>query len=279
MNKLKKLFTEYEMTWKRLIIFSIVCGVYTALVLLIPGINSTALKEIGIGYECWFILAIFVVSNCRDWKDAAIKCFVFFLISQPLCFLIQSMVIGRNLLREYYLPWFIRTLFTPFGGAVAYQIKRDDMAGALVLAVAGAFVSIIGLDFFIKSLGSYNFTYSIYGIMLIVSAVILGFVFCSSKKNRLVYLVAIILSTLVFASYILFYKGTGGRYEYDLSHENWEIEDASFENMIISIEDDALKIEYFANNAHGKVKIINENNEEKTIVFRIEKGNLTVEDE
>ena len=89
MDKIKRFFGNYNLTWKRLIIFSVIVAVYTATVLLLPVINKTAIKEIGVGFECWFLLAIFIVSNCKNYKEAAIKCFVFFLISQPLIFILM----------------------------------------------------------------------------------------------------------------------------------------------------------------------------------------------
>ena len=132
----KKLFGGIKMTWPRLIIFAVISGIVTGLVaLLVPEGNSV--RQIAVTLEAWIVLAIIIVVNCDKPLEAACKTFVYFLISQPLVYLIQvpfhSMGWG---LFGYYKYWFCWTLATFPGAFIAWYIKRDDWLGAVIHAVA-----------------------------------------------------------------------------------------------------------------------------------------------
>ncbi len=276
MSVLKKIFGQIEMTWKRLIIFSVVCGAYSAAVLLIPGVSSTALTEIDTGYECWFILAIFVVSNCKDTKDAALKCFVFFLISQPLIYLIQSPFMHENLLVSYYKPWFIQTLLTLPGGAIAYQIKKDNWISTLILAIAGAFISFSGAAFLIGSFNPLRISYTIYGLFLISTAVILGMIFCTDKKKRLVYIAIVLILGITVGLSAAKRQLNPKEYEQELSDEQWRLASCSFNNLNAEVNDNMLKITYYGNNSSGELTLINNKGEELHYTVKVENGQLIV---
>ena len=133
---LKKLFGGLKMTWPRLIVFAVISGIVTSLIaLLVPEGNS--IKQIAVTFEAWIVLAIIIVVNCEKPLEAACKTFVYFLISQPLVYLIQvpfsSMGWG---LFGYYRYWFFWTLATFPGAFIAWYIKRDDWIGAVIHSVA-----------------------------------------------------------------------------------------------------------------------------------------------
>ena len=88
-NKLThKVFGGLKMTWPRVIIFAVIMGVYTALcALLAPDGNS--FHDIAVVMSPWVLPALIVILNCKTPWEAAAKVFVFFLISQPLVYLIQ----------------------------------------------------------------------------------------------------------------------------------------------------------------------------------------------
>ena len=87
-KSLKKLFGGLKMTWPRLILFAVVSGIVTGLIaLLVPEGNS--IRQIAVTFEAWIVLAIIIVVNCEKPLEAACKTFVYFLISQPLVYLIQ----------------------------------------------------------------------------------------------------------------------------------------------------------------------------------------------
>ena len=133
---MKKLFGGLKMTWPRLILFAVVSGIVTALIaLLVPEGNS--IKQIAVTFEAWIVLAIIIVVNCEKPLEAACKTFVYFLISQPLVYLIQVPFskLGWGLF-GYYRYWFYWTLATFPGGFIAWHIKRDDWIGAVIHSVA-----------------------------------------------------------------------------------------------------------------------------------------------
>lgn len=86
---MKKLFGEIDFTWKKLIVFAILAGVYTAVMALIPITKDTSFRDIAIHFEVWILFGIIIICNSKSSKDSALKCFIFFLISQPLVYLLQ----------------------------------------------------------------------------------------------------------------------------------------------------------------------------------------------
>lgn len=152
---LKKIFGGIDMTWKRVIIFAIIAGVYTALMaMLVPDGNS--FHDIAVLPEAWVLLAILIIVNCKTPLDAALKTFVFFLISQPLVYLIQvpfnSMGWG---LFGYYKYWFMVTLATFPGAFVAWFIKKDKWYSGVILSVATVLLVWIGVDYAKQCLTSF----------------------------------------------------------------------------------------------------------------------------
>ncbi|MCF0150174.1 MAG: hypothetical protein HUJ80_02045, partial [Firmicutes bacterium] len=90
MNTMKKIFGGIEMTWLRVILFAVFTAVITAALLLLPVFSDSPLRLMGVQYDWWILFAIFLISNCKKPLEAGLKCFVFFLISQPLIYLLQQ---------------------------------------------------------------------------------------------------------------------------------------------------------------------------------------------
>ena len=153
----KKIFGGLKMTWPRLIIFAVISGIVTALIaLLVPEGNS--IRQIAVTFEVWIVLAVIIVVNCEKPLEAACKTFVYFLISQPLVYLIQvpfsSMGWG---LFGYYRYWFCWTLATFPGAFIAWYIKRDDWIGAVIHSVALVALIWFGAGYLKQLIG--NFPY------------------------------------------------------------------------------------------------------------------------
>ena len=81
MKKLNKLFGSIDLTWKKLITFAIIAGVYTGVMAILPIAKDTSFADITISFEVWILFGIFIIMNSKSAKDSALKCFVFFLIS------------------------------------------------------------------------------------------------------------------------------------------------------------------------------------------------------
>jgi len=131
---MKKLFGGINLTWTKVIILAIIAGVYTALMAIIPALRYSSFITITATMEVWIFFGILIIMNSKSNKDSALKCFVFFLISQPLVYLIQ--VPFSNLgwqLFVYYKYWFIWTILCLPMGYIGYYMKKDKWWGYLIL--------------------------------------------------------------------------------------------------------------------------------------------------
>lgn len=133
-NVFNKIFGGIELTWLKLIIGAIVAGVITAVFAIFPVFKYTSFITITVTFEVWVFIGIFIIMNSKSNLDSALKCFVFFLISQPLVYLIQvpfsSMGFG---LLGYYKFWFGWTILCFPMGFIGYYMKKDKWWGYLIL--------------------------------------------------------------------------------------------------------------------------------------------------
>ncbi len=108
---IKKKFGGIHLTWLKLITAAVIAGIFTGLMALVPALHDTSFHTIAVTLEVWILFGILIIMNSRSNLDAALKCFVFFLISQPLVYLIQVPFspLGWQLF-GYYQFWFIWTL-------------------------------------------------------------------------------------------------------------------------------------------------------------------------
>ncbi len=134
MKLIKKVFGGIELTWPKLIVFAVLAGVYTAVMAIIPALHYTSFHTIVVTFEVWILFGIVIIMNSKSNLDAALKCFVFFLISQPLVYLIQVPFsrLGWALF-GYYRTWFIWTLLCFPMGFIGYYIKKGKWWGYLIL--------------------------------------------------------------------------------------------------------------------------------------------------
>ncbi len=131
---MKKKFGELNISWKTIIISAILVAIYTALMAIIPALEYTSFHSIVVTFEVWILFGIIIIMNSKSNKESALKCFVFFLISQPLIYLLQVPFsrLGWQLL-GYYRTWFIWTLLCLPMGYIGYYIKKDKWWGYLIL--------------------------------------------------------------------------------------------------------------------------------------------------
>ena len=139
---MKKLFGGINLTWLKLVIFAIIAGVYTAIIAMIPELVFTSFNTITVSFEVWIFFGIIIIMNSKSNLDSALKCFVFFLISQPLVYIVQDLVNGSELLRTYYRFWVIWTVACFPMGYIGYYMKKDKWWGYLILLPMILFVGI-----------------------------------------------------------------------------------------------------------------------------------------
>ena len=135
------------MSWPRVILAAVLAGVVTALAaMFVPDGNS--FHEIAVMPEAWVLFAILIIVNCEKPLEAALKTFVFFLISQPLVYLIQVPFnsLGWQLF-GYYRYWFMVTLLTFPGAYIGWFIKKDNLLSGLILSVMLALLAVLGTGY------------------------------------------------------------------------------------------------------------------------------------
>lgn len=129
------LFGGIEMTWKRLLLLSVAAGVISGGLLCIPVLDDTSLTDNGASYEWWIFLAIVIITNCKKPLEAACKTFVFFLISQPLIYLVQVPFCWLHWgIFAYYPPWFVQTLLTFPGAFLGWLVTKKKWYSLLILS-------------------------------------------------------------------------------------------------------------------------------------------------
>jgi len=134
MEKVKKLFGGIDLSWKKLIIFAIITAVYTATMAIFPITADTSFRDIAATLEWWILFGVIIICNSKSNLDSALKCFAFFLVSQPLIYLLQVPFSwqGWNLF-SYYNYWFVVTLLTFPMGYIGYYIKKDNILSVIIL--------------------------------------------------------------------------------------------------------------------------------------------------
>lgn len=197
---MKKLFGYLKMSWLAVIIFAVIAGVYTGAVLLVPALEGTSFQDIGIYLEWWVIFAVIIVVNCHKGWDAALKCFVFFLISQPLVYLTQ-IVFGSldfDMAKSYYLGrWLPITFLTLPGGFIAYHCKKQNALGGIILGLGNTIELVFGMYYLRNAIS--NFPHHLLSACVCFAAVII-MTLCiqKEKKNRLIaFLLPVALAALL----------------------------------------------------------------------------------
>ena len=205
---IRKPFGGFEMTWKRLIIFAVLAGIYTALMaILVPDGNS--FHDIAVTVEAWVLLAIIVIANCKKPLEAAIKTFVFFLISQPLVYLLQVPfnAYGWGIF-AYYPYWFKITLLTFPGAFVGWYIKKDNIVAGIIFSVAAAILIMTGVGY-VSGFPHYFPNHLLSAIYCFAIVPVMTYGLFSKKESRItVFLLSI--ATLVAAMILI---GDGKMYE------------------------------------------------------------------
>ncbi len=193
---MKRLFSDLNMTWLKVILFAIVAGVYTGAVMLIPFLKDTSFQDIGISYEWWIIFAVIIVVNCKKCWEAMLKCFVFFLISQPLIYAVEviSGHLAFNLACNYYLHiWLPMTLLTLPGGLIAYFCNKQNILGGIILGIANAMELVLAMSYFGMAINHFP-NHLLSGVVCIASIFVMTLSILKEIKYRVVaFMVPVVL--------------------------------------------------------------------------------------
>lgn len=217
MEKIRKAFGGLSMTWPRVILFAIITAVYTALINQVPFLDDTSFRDIAINFECWILFAMLIITNCDKWWEASLKCFVFFLISQPLIYLIEVPFnsMGWQLF-QYYGYWAKLTLLTLPGAAIAFQVKRKDWLSVVVLAVATSFLSWMCIKYLRTATSDFPH-HLLSGLFCIALALVLILALLDKRPHLIVSL--LIVAAVIVAT--VFITGRGRTADVYLGEGSW----------------------------------------------------------
>ena len=201
---MKKLFGGLNLTWPKLIIFAVIAGVYTGVMALLPITTDTSFADISITFEWWVLFGILIIVNSKSPLDSGLKCLVFFLISQPLVYLVQVPynAFGWGIFR-YYPGWFVWTLFTFPMGFIGWYMKKDKWWGLLILTPILIFVGYHYLSFLWET-RTYFPNHLLSAIFCAVTVILYPLFIFKDRRIRLVGLaislaIVLVMSVLGFA--------------------------------------------------------------------------------
>lgn len=245
MDTMNKLFFKTKPTWKRVILFAAATAVLTALMMILPFTADTSFRQIGVTFECWILFALLIILNCETPLEAGLKTFVFFLISQPLIYLLEVPFSWQGWgLFQYYGRWFVWTVLCFPGAILAWFTKKDKWYSALILSAATGFLAYSAVDY-AKSCLRRPPHYLIAAIFCAVLAVFLIFLILKSQKNRIIAgAVTLAVAAGLVILPMLSGAGTGASMTYDLPEGEWEIvkEEGSVGTVRISETDASVLI-------------------------------------
>ena len=234
MSGIKDWFLNQNMSWIKVIIMAVITAVITAVLNLIPSLSDTSFQDIAINLDCWILFAVFIIVNCEKWWEASLKTFTFFLISQPLIYLIEVPFVALGFgLFQYYKYWFMITILTLPGAAIAFLLKRGSWISVVVLSVATGFLSYMMAHYF-WSVNAHFPHHLLSLIFCIALSVFFIFVFLEKKIHRVV---GIIVVAVDFSISVFLLKPIM-TYKIYLPEGNWryDVEDDSL--VEIGDEDD-----------------------------------------
>lgn len=199
MNKLKKIFFEVNLTWPKVILYSVICGVITGVIALIDVLDRTSIHNIAVCFEMWIFLAMFIILNSKKPLEAGLKTFVFFLISQPLCYLVQvPFYRGGFQIFMYYPYWAKLTLLTFPGAMIAWFVKKENILSIIILSVAIFLLDMELCMHFSTLIKSFPYQLLAVGFIIFEIIAFISMIFKNKKKRNIVYIITLILLVISY---------------------------------------------------------------------------------
>ena len=219
------------MTWPRVILFALITAVVTGVIMQVPALNKTSLHNMGESFEVWILFAVIICSNCKKPLEAALKTFVFFLISQPLIYLVEWPMLHR-FPWDFYKFWFILTLLTLPGGFVAWYVRKKNTLSAVILAVPCSYLAYFAVLTLVKAIQNNRLPLQLGAVIFCIAQIILYLaVFLPEKKDKFICLGISVIAAFVLNFNLLFGK-LDGQFNFDL--------DGVTENSTYVMEDPTL---------------------------------------
>ncbi len=199
---MNKLYGNLRMSWPATLVFAVIAGVYTGFIMMVDKLSGTSFQDIGIYFEWWVIFAVIIVVNCHKWWDAALKCFIFFVISQPVIYAVQIIFGHLDLdmaIYYYRTTWLWATFLTLPGGLIAYFCKSQNLIGAIILGLGNTIQALMGAHYISAFMANPPYH-------LLSAIVCFGSIFLMSfyiQKHKVYSLISVILPLVLMAILIL----------------------------------------------------------------------------
>lgn len=202
---MKKLFGGFTIGWPAVIVFALAAGLWAGAMNSIPATENTSLRDIAISYEWWVIFAFIVATNNDKAVKAALKVFVFFLVSQPVVFALEVAVhaVEPDMAWYYYSTiWGPATLLTLPGGFIAYFAKKQNVLGCIVLGLACTIQLALGVHYTLAAVACPPF-HAASAAVCYISALVMAFQLQESGGRRLLVLLVAVAVTAALVAYVV----------------------------------------------------------------------------
>ena len=253
------------MSWPAVILFAVGAALLTFAVLMIPAFEKTSVIRIGETVEAWILFAVIIMANCKKPLESALKTFVFFLISQPLIYLLQVPFswMGWGLF-QYYRHWFILTLCTFPAAFLGWYIKKKNWLSLLILLPVLGLLTYYYVDGFQTAFRHFP-RLLLMAVFCLAQVLLYLYAFTEKLWQRLVGLLVPLAAVLV----ILFAKTPG-----EMSFSDFLPDDPALSEqaVVYVIDDENTKIT-LVNSSEGSIRV--QTNHFGTIPFEIKDGDQT----
>ena len=178
------------MSWPVTVLYAVAAALLTSIFLIMPVFKDTSFARMGVTFEAWIFFAVIIMANCRTPLESALKTFVFFLISQPLIYLIQVpfTVLGWQIFM-YYRYWFIWTLLTLPMAYIGWYITKKNWLSLLILAPVLCYLTWLYVDGF-RTAYSHFPRMLVMALFCLLQVLIYLYVFTEKTVQKLIGLVA-----------------------------------------------------------------------------------------
>ena len=273
---MKKIFGGINLTWIKLIMMAIIVGIYTAIMAMLPIAKDTSFSDLTVTFEVWVFFGIFIIMNSKSAIDSSLKCFIFFLISQPLVYLFQDLINHSNLFSTYYRFWILWTIACIPMGFIGYYMKKDKWWGLLILVPMLLLTAVECAGYFSKTIFSFP-RHLLTTIFCISALIIYPLAIFNNKKVKttgvvisglLIILIVLvcIIKPPIYSTYIL---SNDDKYQFDDSY-NVYLSDKKYGNLRIECDDETKDCMIHAEfKKAGKTKLILESSDGKKTVLDI----------
>ena len=197
---MKKIFGELNLTWPKIIIGAILIGVYCGAIQLVPALHNTSLTDINVTFEVWILFGIIIILNSKSAKESALKCLVFFLISQPLIYLVQDVVNKSHLFTTYYRNWVIWTVGCVPMGFLGYFMKKDKWWGLVILTPIMGLLGICLMKYLSATI--FSFPRHLATVIFCIATLII-YPLCIFENKRIKIAGVVISSLIIIAAVVI----------------------------------------------------------------------------